>query len=341
MRALVSVSELRLVRGVDLSPYSAFFRLLREGRLAPWAEALEREAERRLRPEVRGDLPRWREAVSALPEVQPEQIELNVPCVRAASKPKLDTAARGRIRDLLQQLHPWRKGPFCLHGIEIDSEWRSDLKWDRLADRIAPLAGRTVLDVGCGNGYYCWRMAGAGADLVLGIDPTILYVMQFLAVARLLQVPAAAVLPLALEDLPDGMGGIDTVFSMGVLYHRRSPMDHLQNLRGLLRRGGELVLETLVLDGRGDRVLVPQGRYAKMRNVWFIPTTQALVVWLGRCGFRNARVVDVTPTTIDEQRPTDWMRFQSLADFLDPDDPTRTVEGLPAPQRGIFLAEAC
>jgi tRNA (mo5U34)-methyltransferase len=260
--------------------------------------------------------------------------------VRAASKPKLDTAARRRIRDLLQQLHPWRKGPFCLHGIEIDSEWRSNLKWDRLADSIAPLVGRTVLDVGCGNGYYCCRMAGAGADLVLGIDPTILYVMQFLAVARLLQVPAAAVLPFALEDLPAGMSGLDTVFSMGVLYHRRSPMDHLQSLRGLLRRGGELVLETLVLDGPGDRVLVPQGRYAKMRNVWFIPTTQALLVWLRRCGFRNARVVDVTPTTVQEQRSTDWMRFQSLADFLDPDDPTRTVEGLPAPQRGIFLADA-
>lgn len=333
--------ELRFVRRVDLSPYSAVFRSLRESRFAPWADGLVRETGRRLRPEVHGDLPRWWEVVSALPCVLPEHIELDAPCVRAASKTNLDTAVQGQIRDLLQQLHPWRKGPFCLHGVEIDSEWRADLKWDRLTDRIAPLTGRAVLDVGCGNGYYCWRMVGAGADLVLGIDPTILYVMQFLAVARLLQVPAAAVLPLGLEDLPAGFSGFDTVFSMGVLYHRRSPMDHLQDLRGRLRRGGELVLETLVLDDRGDRVLVPQGRYARMRNVWFIPTTQALVVWLGRCGFRNARVVDVTPTRVREQRSTDWMRFQSLSDFLDPDDPTRTVEGLPAPHRGILLADAC
>jgi tRNA (mo5U34)-methyltransferase len=325
---------------VDLSPYSAFFRLLREGRLEPWADGLELETMRRLRPEVHGDLACWQGAVSALPDLPPERIELDAPCVYAASKPQTDAAVQRRIRELLQQLHPWRKGPFCLHGIEIDSEWRSDLKWDRLADRIGPLEGRLVLDVGCGNGYHCWRTAGAGAELVLGIDPTVLYVMQFQAVARFIRVPAVAVLPLALEDIPARMSGFDTVFSMGVLYHRRSPMDHLQDLRALLRRGGELVLETLVLDGRGERVLVPQGRYARMRNVWFIPTPQALVAWLGRCGFGNARVVDVTPTTVREQRSTDWMRFQSLADFLDPEDRARTAEGLAAPRRGIFIAEA-
>jgi tRNA (mo5U34)-methyltransferase len=197
-----------------------------------------------------------------------------------------------------------------------------------------------VLDVGCGNGYHCWRMAGAGAHLVLGIDPTLLYLMQFLAVDHFLRVPAVAVLPLALEALPAGMTGFDTVFSMGVLYHRRSPMDHLRDLRRLLRRGGELVLETLVLDGPGDRVLVPEGRYSMMRNVWFIPAPDALVKWLGRNGFRNVRVLDVSTTTVREQRSTQWMRFKSLADFLDPDDPARTIEGLPAPRRGIFLAEA-
>jgi tRNA (mo5U34)-methyltransferase len=183
-------------------------------------------------------------------------------------------------------------------------------------------------------------MAGAGAELALGVDPTILYAMQFLAVSRFLRVPRVAVLPLALEDLPAGMSGFDTVFSMGVLYHRRSPMDHLRDLRALLRRGGELVLETLVLDGPGDRVLVPQGRYARMRNVWFIPSPGALIAWLGRCGFGNARVLDVTATTVLEQRSTEWMRFQSLADCLDPEDSFSTVEGLPAPRRGILVAEA-
>ena len=56
---------------------------------------------------------------------------------------------------------------------------------------------------------------------------------------------------------------------MGVLYHRRSPIDHLLELKGCLQTGGELVLETLVIDGGLGEVLVPENRYAKMRNVWF------------------------------------------------------------------------
>ena len=328
------------LRGAALHIYDAFFRRLREGRLEPWANELELETARRLQCQVHGDLPRWWKAVTALPDVPPDHVELDASLIRVQTDRPPDGSTLERIRELLGQLHPWRKGPFSLHGVGIDCEWRSDLKWDRLADHIAALRGRTVLDVGCGNGYHCWRMAGAGADLILGIDPTVLYVMQFLAVARLLQMPGVGVLPLSLEDLPTGMKAFDTVFSMGVLCHRRSPMDHLQDLRGLLRPGGELVLETLVLDRSGDQVLVPKGRYARMRNVWFIPSPTSLLAWLRRCGFVNARVVDVSPTTVQEQRSTDWMRFQSLADSLDPDDSTRTVEGLPAPQRGIFLAVA-
>jgi tRNA (mo5U34)-methyltransferase len=125
-----------------------------------------------------------------------------------------------------------------------------------------------------------------------------------------------------------------------VLYHRRSPLDHLLDLKGCLRPGGELVLETLVIEGGAGQVLVPEDRYARMRNVWFIPSCPTLAGWLKRCGYRNVRLIDVAKTTPEEQRSTDWMRFQSLPDFLDPDHPELTVEGLPAPRRAIFLAES-
>jgi tRNA (mo5U34)-methyltransferase len=127
---------------------------------------------------------------------------------------------------------------------------------------------------------------------------------------------------------------------MGVLYHRRSPIDHLLMLRDLLRPGGELVLETLVIDRGNGNVLVPSGRYAKMRNVWFLPSVTELENWLRRVGFRVVRTVDVTATTIEEQRTTRWMRFESLRDFLDPTDTSRTIEGYPRPVRAIVLASA-
>jgi tRNA (mo5U34)-methyltransferase len=172
-------------------------------------------------------------------------------------------------------LHPWRKGPFCIQGVHIDTEWRSDLKWDRLAGAIAPLAGRLVLDVGCGNGYHGWRMLGAGARLVMGIDPTLLFVLQWMAINRYLGRNDLAVLPLGIEDLPDDLGGFDTVFSMGVLYHRRSPIDHLMDLHRLLRPGGELVLETLVLEGEGERAAGSAGTLCRH--------AQCLVHPDGRC----------------------------------------------------------
>ena len=158
---------------------------------------------------------------------------------------------------------PWRKGPFCFFGIDIESEWRCDWKWRRLAAHIDALDGRTVLDVGSGNGYYLWRMRGAGARLALGVDPTILFLMQYRVAQHFLADPCVHLLPLRGEDLPDNMHCFDTVFSMGVLYHRRNPLEHLAQLHSALRRGGQLVLESLVIDAPGAQVLVPSGRYAQ------------------------------------------------------------------------------
>jgi tRNA (mo5U34)-methyltransferase len=85
-------------------------------------------------------------------------------------------------------------------------------------------------------------------------------------------------------------------------------------------------------------VLLPPGRYAKMRNVWFIPSVDTLTVWLQRAGFENVRVADISATTVREQRSTDWMQFESLRDFLSADDPCKTIEGHPAPVRAVFIA---
>ena len=239
---------------------------------------------------------------------------------------------------LIQKLIPWRKGPFDIAGLHIDTEWRSDFKWDRLKDEIEPLSGRRVLDVGCGSGYHCWRMRGERAELVVGVEPTPLFVFQFWAVQRYAGDFGVWVLPARLEQLPSDMAAFDTVFSMGVLYHRRSPLDHLLELRSAMAEGAQLVLETLVIDGGENDVLVPQGRYSKMGNVWFIPSVKALVSWLRKLKFSDIQVVDISLTTTDEQRATEWMRFHSLQDFLSPADTSKTIEGYPAPKRAILTA---
>ncbi len=281
-----------------------------------------------------GDLQRWYAAVQSLPALTVERQELGEhllldgPC---------DEATRAQLLAALQGLIPWRKGPFDLFGVHINTEWRSDWKWSRVAPHL-DLKDKRILDVGCGNGYYLWRMLGAGAGSVVGIDPNWLFLNQFLAVKRYLPDLPAWHLPLALEELPGKLEGFDTVFSMGVLYHRRSPIDHLLELKDCLRKGGELVLETLVVEGDAQQVLVPEDRYAMMRNVWFLPSVPALELWLRRAGFVDVQCVDVSVTSVEEQRATEWMRFQSLPDFLDPADHSRTVEDLPAPTRAVLVA---
>jgi len=279
------------------------------------------------------------EAIADLPEVAPKTLCLDQPCVGARPERPLSEQDQSELRAALMRLHPWRKGPFCLHGITIDAEWRSDWKWARLANALGDaLDDAVVLDIGCGNGYYGYRALGAGARLVLGIDPGLRFVAQFLAVNHCLRGERLAVLPLADDDLQGLGAGVDLLMSMGVLYHRRDPLQHLRILKQLLRPGGRLLLETLVLEVSADTALEPPGRYARMRNVHAIPSVSRLERWLRETGFPQVELVDITPTTSAEQRRTEWMRFQSLADFLDPDDASRTIEGHPAPVRAMLLA---
>lgn len=284
-----------------------------------------------------GDLAGWLEALESLPDIDPVSIELKEQ-VRVGNAEQCTDAERLELTDKLMKLQPWRKGPFELFGLGMDTEWRSDWKWERLQEHISPLHGRNVLDVGCGNGYHCWRMAGAGANMVLGVDSHLLFTMQYWAIRHFLKQPPVYVVPLALEDLPPRLNAFDTVFSMGVLYHRRSPIDHLYSLKDCLRPGGELVLETIIIDGEEGMSLVPQGRYARMPNVWFLPTCPTLKNWLEKSGYKNVRLVDVSTTNIEEQRSTKWMNFESLPKALTVDSKA-TIEGYPAPKRAVFIAE--
>jgi tRNA (mo5U34)-methyltransferase len=302
-----------------------------------WSEQLQATLPQRLVLDGNGKTAGWLKALQSLPELRPSRIALQ-DNVSIGSSADLGPVDREELIALLRAFHPWRKGPYNFFGIEIDTEWRSDWKWERLLPHIQPLAGRRVLDVGCGNGYHGWRMRGAGADFVLGIEPFMVSVQQFQVMQRYLCDPQHHVIPIGIEDVPPNLACFDSVFSMGVLYHRRSPLDHLFELKGCLRPGGELILETLIVEGDQETVFMPQGRYAKMRNVWFLPSIAALTLWLERCGFTEIACVDTNRTSCEEQRSTDWMQFESLADFLDPDDAEQTIEGHPAPLRAIFTA---
>lgn len=283
----------------------------------------------------------WQQILAALPQVTCSDYDITADLVRIGRATDISDDDKNTLLQLLKSLHPWRKGPYELFGIHIDTEWHSDWKWQRIQPHISPLTQRRVLDVGCGNGYHMWRMLGAGAQLVVGADPSQFFLVQFHTFKKYIGELPIHLIPFKSEELPaftNRAKAFDTVFSMGVLYHRVSPITHLQELKSFLRPGGELVLETLVIEGEEQQLLLPKDRYAQMRNVWFLPTTDLLMTMLERAGFKNCRVVDINQTLCTEQRKTDWMTFDSLADFLDPHDHNKTIEGYPAPRRAVIVA---
>lgn len=292
---------------------------------------LVRQATEALKPGRHGDMPKWQAAIDALPESETGwRIDEGV---LVAGKPVEESEA---LAETLGQMIPWRKGPLNLAGVAIDTEWRSDWKWNRIAPHVN-LKGRRVLDIGAGNGYFGWRMLADGAAQVVGCDPTLVFYMQYRAIEHFAGISPNLLLPLKFEQIP-ARADFDTVFSMGVLYHRKNPHEHLQRIRDHLAKDGTVVIETLVTPGQGDDELDPPDRYANMRNVHHLPTEARLLRWMDEAGFADAEVVDVTATTVDEQRATEWMPFHSLANALH-EAGDRTIEGYSRPLRATVVGD--
>lgn len=317
--------------------FNDFYKHIAHSPLSHWLEVLPAQIATWHKEQLHGDFSKWIKLLSKLPETSPSSINLQDK-VEFGNAADISEYTQKQITGLLKQFIPWRKGPFYIHGIHVDTEWRSDWKWDRVHPHIHSLKNRYVLDVGCGSGYHMWRMLDEQPKMVVGADPSQLSLMQFQAIKHFNPDSRIHLLPIGVEQLPE-LKAFDTVFSMGVLYHRRSPIDFLSQLKNQLRKGGELVLETLVVEGDEQTVFMPGERYAQMRNVWYLPSTAALTVWMQKVGFKNIRVVDVGLTTLEEQRATEWMQSQSLLDFLDPSDHSKTIEGYPAPLRAVLVAE--
>ena len=286
-----------------------------------------------------GDLPKWLNALSQLPAIENKNIEASpYSCVTIKTQPVIDHTTTQKCKTLLQSLSPWRKGPFNLFGIYIDAEWQCNMKWDRIASHI-DLQDKSVMDVGAGNGYYSYRMLEAGAQAVFAVEPTLRYVMQFHAIAHYTSHLPVYMLPLRAEELNSPDNSVDTVFSMGVFYHHREPEKHMHTLlRWAKPNTGQIIVETIVVDieeANHPEGLRPSNRYAGMRNVRLIPTIDYLLSLFKSLGCRNIECIDISPTSIQEQRTTDWMTGRSLLDVLDAQQ-MKTVEGYAPPKRAIF-----
>ena len=236
-----------------------------------------------------------------------------------------------KLKDIAKMMMPWRKGPFELFGIFIDTEWRSYLKYNLLRPYFN-LKNKIVADIGCNNGYYMFRMLEDEPKKLVGFDPSVLYKTQFDFINFFAKTDIIYEL-LGVEHLEFYEEKFDTIFCLGVLYHRSDPISMLKQLYKGLNKNGEVFLDTFYIDGEDEIVLTPRDRYSKIPNIYFIPTINSLKNWCYRAKFSDVEVLETSVTTTFEQRKTDWIEGESLENFLDPNDSSKTIEGYPAPKR--------
>lgn len=245
-----------------------------------------------------------------------------------------------KLKRAVELLIPWRKGPFSLFGLEIDSEWRSNLKWDRVHPVLGNLAGKKLADVGCGNGYYMFRALSLNPECVIGFDPSESFYFAFNLVQSFIRDKRLSYELLGAEHVSLFPNFFDVVLCMGVLYHHRDPLKLLHSMREGIKPGGKIIVESICIPGKEPVSLTPEGRYAGMKNVYFVPTIPALVNWLKKTGFEGVEVCSDIEMTVDEQRSTKFAPFRSYGDVVDREDRTKTVEGYPVPRRVIVSANS-
>ncbi len=265
-----------------------------------------------------------------------QKVVCNADTVIIGAETEVSAEQQCVIEKELRCFMPWRKGPFSVFGIDIDAEWRSNQKWDYLFAELPDLQGKVIADIGCNNGYYMFRMAAHKPRFVLGFEPSVQHYYCFKALNGMAGLDNLAIDLLGVEHLGLFQNSFDIIFLMGIIYHRPSPIDTLRHILAALKPGGVLLLETQAIPGDDPVALFPEKTYAKVPGTYFVPTASCLQNWVRKAGFAQSRIFASHAMSAEIQRKTEWMTFESYSDYIDANDPTKTVEGYPAPRR-LFL----
>lgn len=273
------------------------------------------------------------QALEHLPNL--EDIEFDLGDTISIDSKKITQEDKQHIFKTAELLKPWRKGPFQIFDTFINTEWQSFMKYNLLEPHFAKhITNKRVVDIGCNNGYYLFKMMSLKPAKLVGFDPYTIFKMQFEFINHFLKTDIIYE-PLGVEHIPYYDEKFDTIFCLGVLYHRNEPVKMLKDLKKGLKKKGVIFLDTFIIEGEEQMALCPT-TYMKIPNISFVPTLNALKNWLQKAKLENFEVLYIADQSPIEQRETKWIKGESLVDFLDPKDKTKTIEGYPAPKR-VFL----
>jgi tRNA (mo5U34)-methyltransferase len=305
--------------------------------------ALDREQILALRQSLQTSLfspraARYRQAVETVADLKSDRFCCTEPVVTIGAAGELTVEQQQRLELALRAFCPWKKGPYAIFGIEIDAEWRSDWKWARLVPHLRSLQGQKIADIGCHNGYFMFRMLAEQPDCIIGFEPYAKNFWNFQLMQNMVRRPELHFELLGVEQIDLYPKVFDTIFCLGILYHHTDPIGLLRKLHGALAPEGEIVIDCQGIAGDLPVALTPNRRYANATGIYFLPTQSCLENWLVRAGFKHIRSIFAEPLSTEEQRRTPWANIESLQEFLDPSDPSKTIEGYPAPWRFYAIA---
>ena len=179
----------------------------------------------------------WLDILKALPNINTKYLDYSGNQIVIGRPNEINATEIKILENELFKLNPWRKGPFNIFGLEIDSEWRSEKKWERIKNYLPNNKGMRIGDLGCSNGYYAYKLLGLSPELIIGMDKTALFIIQFLSTKFYTkQIQELLILPCSAEEFSQENFDFDLILSMGILYHVKNPESHINTLNKLIKK---------------------------------------------------------------------------------------------------------
>lgn len=240
-------------------------------------------------------------------KTQPCSLSIGVQGEIEISSRQEDSAAKLCLAEVLSLFCPWRLGPWRICGHYIDSQWRGEMKWNRIIERYphlleGDLKGKCVADVGAHNGYYMYRLSFSRAKWVVGFEPVAKHYCAYHIIQNLVRVPNLYLEPFGYQGLKFYPRYFDVIFCMGVLYHHTDPVGILRMIHASLCTGGYLILDTQGISGDRSVAFMPRKFYKGRKGYWWLPTLSCLLNMIQRAGFQKNEVFYQGILTEKEQR---------------------------------------